>query len=92
MATITVTTDDVGESLATDGTLTGIEVTAVPTGYREANFTLIDATTEQVLYNVDLSTAAVSAESVLLENGNIAFADLTLESLAPGTELTLTTA
>jgi hypothetical protein len=91
MATVTVTTDDIGNSIATNGTLTGIVLDTVPTGYREANFTLIDATTGRVWYNADLSTGPVSASSVLLVSGSIPFADLTLQSLPPGASLDIMT-
>jgi hypothetical protein len=89
MTTISVTSTDKGNAIATDGVLSSITLTAAPSGYREGSFRLIDdsVTPSRVLFNEELSTSYVSAGSVLMSSASYSFTNLVLDDCPPGAGL-----
>jgi hypothetical protein len=86
----TVTAADVGTVLSSDGILTNVKLTKVPTteGYGE-NITLSDTFEgfENEIFHICPSTSYVTVDSMLLTDTIIPFHNLTVKSLPLGCEI-----
>jgi hypothetical protein len=86
----TVTTADVGTVLTSDGILTNVKLTKVPTaeGYGE-NITLSDTFEgfENELLHIGPSTSYITVDHMLLTNSVVPFHNLTVKSMPLGCEI-----
>ena len=85
MTTLLIDDTSRGQSIATDGTLTGITLTETPTNKADIEtFCLVDTTDDGdvTLFNLLLYTNTSGRE--LLTNGNIPFTNLVLQSIPAG--------
>jgi hypothetical protein len=86
----TVTTADVGTVLSSDGVLTNVKLTKVPTadGYGE-NISLTDTFEgfENGLLHISPSTSYITVDHMLLTNSFIPFHNLTVKSMPLGCEI-----
>jgi hypothetical protein len=103
MTTITVDETQVGQMVATDGMLISVTLKSVPTQYGNDYLSLTDnyyvkdeqdndiLAQELGLYHLHISTAPVSADSILFTNGKYRFANLVLKSIPPGCTIDIET-
>jgi hypothetical protein len=90
MSTLTVTSADIGQAVLTAGVLNGVTFTKAPDP-PGAYFLLYEGATvhPHQLFNVNISTMAVSPGTQLLRNGNLPFAQLMVYSCPVGAEFEL---
>jgi hypothetical protein len=84
----TITDAEVGQEIATDGILGEMVMVTGPSGYDDSYFTMADS--EQIFYNVQLSTFHFGPGSVLLSNETIPFKSLVCKSMPKGCSFDLT--
>src|SRR5262245_19984792 len=89
MTTVTLTSADRNNTIATDGTLTAIRLIDVPTQYRSL-FSLVDDSVStgvpRQLFHIDVSTSYASSGHAFLTNGNILFGNLTVRDIPEGSK------
>lgn len=91
MPTVTVTEADVGNVLATAGVLSSIKMLTAPTSYTDDYFSLSDPIQNRALFNLHISTAYVSDNSVLMSGGEALFNELVLSAIPAGSSFEITT-
>ncbi len=77
-----ITEADVGTEIATDGVLGSLTMVTAPTEYDDDYFCLVDG--DHTLYNVHISTSALSAGSPLISDDMIPFKSLVVKSIPKG--------
>lgn len=80
----TITDAEVGTEVATDGVLDKLVLTTVPTAYSDDYFCLTDGDGGVALFNMHVQTSHVSAGSILMNNGAVAFKSLFVKSVPVG--------
>lgn len=86
----TITDAEVGEVIATNALLDSIVLVTTPTKFEDDYFCLSDG--EKVLYNIHVSTSAVSVGSDLMSGATIYFENLIVKSVPAGASFEVTTA
>lgn len=82
-----ITDAEVGQEVATDGILGKLVLSAVPTEYGNDYFCLTDGDGGPTLFNMHVQSSPVSAGSVLIDKGTVAFKSLFVKSIPPGCAL-----
>lgn len=80
----TITDQDIGKELDTDGYLGKLVLTTVPTEYGQDYLCLTDGDGGPALFNMHVQSSPVSAGSVLMDNGSIPFKSLFVKSAPVG--------
>ena len=105
MATMAVDETTRDQIVASDGILTGIVMTSPPSKYEPDSFCLVDRIlqppeveggdptllNEVPVFNLHISSSAVSSGSVLMSGGTLAFSNLAVKSIPEGCSFDLTT-
>jgi hypothetical protein len=87
---ITVTKEDGGTTVATNGILLSIYFKTPPSDYNDWFWLVDDSQQPEVtLYCVHIGSSGFPSQSYLLQGGNIPFGNLTVKSISAGSEYTL---